>query len=95
MTAEVAVHTLDLSRRGFLRSAALGAGAGALLCAVAASPATAGGKFSQKMALYQATSKGSQSCANCVQFQPAAACKVVDGDVAASGWCMLYSPTRK
>ena len=95
MSTTVGVHTLDLSRRGFLRNAALIAGAGVAIGGLVATPATAGAKFSQKMAQYQPTPKGAQTCANCVQFQPAAACKVVDGTVAASGWCMLYSPSHK
>ena len=88
-------HTLDLSRRHLLRGVTIAVGAGALAAVtLAASPAAAGAKFSQKMAQYQPTPKGAQNCANCVQFQPTTACKVVDGAVAASGWCMLYSPTK-
>jgi hypothetical protein len=94
MSTKVGVHTLDISRRGFLRSATLVAGAGVVLGAIAVTPAAAATKFSQKAALYQPSPKGAQSCANCVQFQPATACKVVDGSVAAAGWCMLYSPTK-
>jgi hypothetical protein len=89
------VHSLDLSRRGFLRHAALAAGVGAVLGAAAAAPAAAAVKFSQKMAQYRPTPRGAQTCANCVQFQPADACKVVEGAVAPNGWCALYSPTRK
>ena len=84
-------HALDLSRRQLLRHATLVVGAAAAI-ALTAAPAAAGSKFSQKMAQYQPTPNGAQSCANCVQFQPSAACKVVDGTVGASGWCMLYAP---
>lgn len=94
MSTKVGVHTLDISRRGFLCNAAFVAGGGVVLSALAATPSVAGAKFSQKMALYQPTPKGAQNCGNCVQFQPATACKVVDGSVAASGWCMLYSPKK-
>ena len=87
-------RTLDLSRRHLLRSAVVAAGGVTAALALAVSPTSAGAKFSQKMAQYQPTPKGPQNCANCVQFQPAAACKVVDGSVAASGWCMLYSPKK-
>ena len=65
-------HTLDLSRRHLLRGVTMAVGAGALAAiTLAASPAAAGAKFSQKMAQYQPTPKGAQNCANCVQFQPA------------------------
>jgi len=88
-------HTLDLSRRRLLRNATIAIGAGALAAmTLIAPPAIAGAKFSQKMAQYQPTPKGAQNCGNCVQFEPTTACKVVDGQVAAAGWCMLYSPTK-
>jgi hypothetical protein len=94
MSTELGVHTLHISRRNFLRSATLVAGAGVVFSAIAVTPAMAGAKFSQKAALYQPTPKGAQNCGNCVQFQPDTACKVVDGSVAAAGWCMLYSPKK-
>jgi hypothetical protein len=76
-------------------AAALAAGATAAL-PVALTPTTAraGGKFSQKMAKYQPGPKGPQDCANCSQFQPADACKIVDGTVSSQGWCQLYSPKK-
>ena len=87
------LHTLDLSRRGFMRSVGLVAGIGALVGAgLTAGPAAAGSKFSQAMAKYQPTPKGpGQTCSTCTQFQPAAACKVVDGEISANGWCFLYA----
>jgi hypothetical protein len=92
MPADAKGHTLDISRRGFIRDAALMAGAGALLGAgLTASPATAGSKFSQHMAKYQPTPKGAASCANCTQFQPPETCQVVEGKISASGWCFLYA----
>jgi hypothetical protein len=85
-------QTLDLSRRNFLRGASLAAGAGALMGAgLAAPPAMAANKFSQSMAKYQPSPKGAQRCDGCTQFQPADACKVVEGKIAASGWCFLFT----
>lgn len=85
-------HALNISRRRFMRSAGLVAGVGAMLGAgLAAAPAVAGSKFSQAMAKYQPTPKGAQTCANCTQFQPPAACKVVDGNISPNGWCFLYA----
>ena len=80
-------HSMRISRRSFLTGAALTSGS-ALLGAM---PAAAGSKFSQAMAKYQATPKGAQSCANCTQFEPPAACKVVEGTISANGWCFLYA----
>jgi hypothetical protein len=86
------LHALDISRRGFIRRAGVIAGVGALVgVGLAASPAVAGSKFSQSMAKYQTTPKGAQRCDNCTQFQPAAACKVVDGTIDPGGWCFLYA----
>jgi len=85
-------HTLDLSRRGFMRSVGLAAGVGALVGAgFAASPAAAASKFSQAMAKYQSTPKGADRCANCSQYESAATCRVVDGKVEPNGWCFLYA----
>ena len=51
-------HTLDLSRRNFMRGVGLAAGVGVLVGAgLAASPASAGSKFSKAMAKYQPTPK--------------------------------------
>ncbi|HXQ13069.1 MAG TPA: high-potential iron-sulfur protein [Caulobacteraceae bacterium] len=89
---ESKLHTLDLSRRGFIRSVGLAAGVGLIGASLAATPAAASSKFSQAMAKYQPTPKApGQTCSTCTQFQPAAACKVVEGEISANGWCFLYA----
>jgi hypothetical protein len=80
-------HCLRISRRSFIGAAALTSGVALL----GATPATAGSKFSQSMAKYQPAPKGSQRCDGCTQFQAPDACKVVEGKIAASGWCLLYA----
>jgi hypothetical protein len=77
---------LSISRRGFIGAAALTSGV-----ALLGPPADAGSKFSQSMAKYQPTPKGAQRCDGCTQFQSPDACKVVEGKIAASGWCLLYA----
>lgn len=85
------LRAIDLTRRGLFRDAALMAGAGVLLGGgLAATPAAAATKLSQKIARYQSMPKGAARCSNCSQFQPEAACKVVSGVVAPAGWCTLY-----
>jgi len=86
-------HRLDLSRRRFLRGTALVTGGGALL--LLASSATAANKVSQKLAHYQPQPKGAQRCDNCVQWSAPSSCKIVDGAISPSGWCMLYAPAPK
>jgi High potential iron-sulfur protein len=76
-----------ISRRVMLAELALGAAA-----ATAATRALAQQKVSQADAKYQGEPKGQQHCDNCINFQPPAACKLVQGDVSPNGWCQLYSP---
>ena len=87
--ADTQGHTLDFSRRKFLRFAGIAAGAGAF-----ASPtsAMADAKFSQSMAKYQPTPKGAASCKTCSLFEGPDACRVVSGTISASGWCLLFAP---
>jgi hypothetical protein len=91
MTNARSVHSLDLSRRGLLRSAALVAGGGALLAAgLIASSAEAATKLTQQAANYQSTPKGMARCNVCSQWVQPTDCKVVQGPVLPTGWCSLY-----
>ena len=77
-----------LSRRGLFR------GAAALISGVAALAVTgtaAIAKMAQKAAGYQATPKGDQSCATCALFKTPSSCTLVDGDIAATGWCRFFA----
>jgi hypothetical protein len=88
------VRTETASRRGILRGAALLAGGAAFMgVGFAGRPAQAAQKkLTQAVAGYQGTPKGHQRCDGCVQWQAPAGCKIVDGDIAPSGWCTLYAP---
>jgi hypothetical protein len=77
-----------LSRRALLRGVAVVAG-GAAVLAGTVMPAEA--KMSQKAAGYQATAKDGASCASCALFKAPSTCSLVDGTVAADGWCRFYS----
>ena len=84
--------TLDISRRRLIGGAALFAGAaGAVLIGVAAGPAAAASKASQKAAGYRNKPLGKAQCDNCGVWQPPASCKLVDGQISPSGWCNLYN----
>jgi hypothetical protein len=78
----------QFSRRNFLKAAAVGSAA--LGAGLISSPGHASGKMAQKAVNYQAAPKGSQRCDNCALWQAPASCKLVDGTIAASGWCVLY-----
>ena len=78
------------SRRRLLRGAIGLAGAATSLAASAGlTPAQA--KVSQKSVGYQPEPKGDKRCDKCVQFQPPAACKLVDGVISPQGWCRVFA----
>jgi high potential iron-sulfur protein len=78
-----------MSRRVVLRHTALALGVAAT--GAAATRAAAQQKISQADAKYQPQPKGQQRCDNCVNFQAPNACKFVQGDISAGGWCQLYA----
>jgi len=81
-----------LSRRDFIFVAAAG-GTAIAGGALASSPAAAA-KMSPQAMSYRPTPNGNQRCDNCANWQPPAACKLVDGQVVPSGWCILYRPKK-
>ena len=80
-----------VSRRDFLFAAGA-AGSAAAAVALSASPAGAANKMSQKAMSYRPSPNGNQRCDNCGNFQAPSACKLVDGTIAPTGWCVLYRP---
>ena len=79
---------VTLSRRGLFRQAAAMIGG---VAAILATGSQAIAKMAQKAAGYQATPKGDQSCATCALFKSPASCTLVDGDIAATGWCRFFA----
>jgi hypothetical protein len=73
-----------IGRRALIAGALAGASAGL------APRAHAHAKMSRAEAQYQDAPKGVQMCATCTLFLPPSACKSVEGDVAADGWCKLF-----
>jgi hypothetical protein len=70
----------------------------AILTGLAAAPwlARAQAKASKQAMQYQDQPKNGQRCDTCMQFVPGAkpnapgTCKVVDGPISPSGWCIAY-----
>ena len=87
------VGSARVSRRDFLFATAIGGGA-LLGAGVGASPAAASNKMSPRAMAYRPSPNGNQRCNNCANWQPPAACKVVDGPIVPSGWCVLYNPRK-
>jgi hypothetical protein len=47
-------------------------------------------KMTRQQAQYQDEPKGMLMCGTCSLFVPPKACKVVEGDVAVTGWCNAF-----
>jgi hypothetical protein len=78
-------------RRPLSRRAALALGFGlTAMPARADEPQANPNKILQVVAEYQPTPKGMFSCAVCTFFIKPQSCKVVDGEVSATGWCKLF-----
>ena|SRR5579872_428758 len=80
-----------VSRRSLLQGVALAAGAVAGTAAMLRTETARAGNMTQAAAKYQPKPQGDQSCANCALFQPPTSCALVQGPVAANGWCKFYS----
>jgi High potential iron-sulfur protein len=74
------------------RRTILQVGAAAILAAGVASQAHAQQKIEKSLVMYQDKPKGAQQCSNCLHFQAPNACAIVDGEIAATGWCGAYAP---
>ena len=76
-----------LSRRTVLRRVALLAGAALTATVVRNNDALAQAKEAMK---YQDKPSGDKQCSNCLQFVAPNGCKVVDGTVSPSGYCIAW-----
>ena len=72
------------------RRAALAVLGGAATLALGARVTSAQQKMTKAQAQYQDTPKGIMMCGTCTLFLPPAGCKVVEGDVAVTGWCNAF-----
>jgi hypothetical protein len=79
-----------LSRRSILKSAALMAGAACVGTLTAHKEALAQQKASKAAMKYQDKPNGSMKCSNCLQFEPPASCKVVEGTISPEGYCLAW-----
>jgi hypothetical protein len=82
-----------VSRRSILARAAVCAVGGGLASElVSTHRALAATKMAKSQAGYKDSPRGGQRCDACVQFDPPAACKIVDGAINPSGSCDLFAP---
>ena len=47
-------------------------------------------KLAQAAVKYQTTPKDGHQCDGCAQFDAPNSCKLVDGDISPTGWCLLW-----
>ena len=80
---------LKWSRRSALKSALVLAGA-ACAGALTAERAGAQAKASKEAMKYQDKPNGDMKCSACLQFEPPASCKVVDGKISPDGYCIAW-----
>jgi hypothetical protein len=79
-----------LSRRSMLTRAAWLAGATLTGTVIPIELASAQQKASKEAMKYQDKPNKDQRCDNCMQFVAPSSCKVVDGTISPSGWCMAW-----
>ena len=81
----------ELSRRSILRNVTAG-GAVVFGTIIGTGRMTAAQTKATKQAVsYQDKPHDGQRCDNCLQFEPPSACKVVEGEVSAAGWCLIWA----
>ncbi|MDR3435039.1 hypothetical protein [Telmatospirillum sp.] len=79
-----------LCRRAFLRNLAFTA-AGLGVTVSGHSVAAADRRATQKAVDYRDKAQGLSTCDSCKYFQPPSACSIVEGTIAAAGWCSKYA----
>jgi hypothetical protein len=80
-----------VSRRALLGSTAAAITAAAAMGRVSAQETPESQKIKQSEAHYQHRPKGQQRCAICLQFEPPARCKIVQGPIGPQGWCQFFA----
>jgi hypothetical protein len=79
-----------LSRRSVLTRVALLAGGALAASVVRNNEALAQAKATKEAMKYQDKPSGDKQCSNCLQFVAPNGCKVVDGTVSPSGYCIAW-----
>ncbi|HET8552807.1 MAG TPA: twin-arginine translocation signal domain-containing protein [Gammaproteobacteria bacterium] len=86
------------SRRTFIKSAALAAGAAAVPALMFGGGARAASKLPKSAVQYQDHPKDGKQCSECIQFIPGpkkgamGTCKVVQGKIHPNGYCVAFVP---
>lgn len=81
-----------ISRRDFIRTAAVAGGGAVIAVGFINSASAQPKKLSQQQAHYQPVPKSGHRCQTCALWKPPTECVSVEGQVSPAGWCMLYQP---
>jgi hypothetical protein len=79
------------SRRDVLKVGAYALGAFGAMGLAGGAEAQVAKKTQQKSVMYQATPKDGKQCSGCQHFQAPSSCRIVEGDIAANGYCILFA----
>jgi hypothetical protein len=82
----------DKTTRRTALKAGLAIAAGTGLAGIATRASAQSAKADPSTVAYQTKPSNGQQCSGCIQFVAPAACKIVSGTIAPTGWCELYSP---
>jgi hypothetical protein len=83
--------TTGSSRREVLTLGACALGALGAMGLASRADAQVAKKAAQKAVMYQATPKDGKRCDGCQHFQAPSGCRIVDGEIAAGGYCILFA----
>ncbi len=79
------------SRREILKLGAYGLGAIGAMSLASSADAQVAKKAAQKAVMYQQTPKDGKQCTGCQHFEAPSSCRIVDGEINPSGYCILFS----
>jgi hypothetical protein len=83
--------TSGSSRREVLTLGAYALGALGAIGIAGGANAQVAAKAKQKAVMYQQTPKDGKQCSGCQHFQAPSSCRIVDGEINPSGYCILFA----
>ena len=79
------------SRLEILKLGAYGPGAIGAMSVASSANAQVAKKAAQKAVMYVQTPKDGKACGGCQHFEAPSSCRIVDGEINANGYCILFA----
>jgi hypothetical protein len=79
------------TRRDVLKFGAMALGAAGAMGLASSAEAQVAKKTQQKSVMYQTSPKDGKQCSGCQHFQAPNACRIVEGEISANGYCILFA----